>query len=59
MFCRHTTKEIDKQNADKVSMDFPLVFAYDSLHTIILFKKTCRTMKGCAKSFAMKCFVFL
>ena len=25
----------------------------------ILFKKVCRTMKGCAKSFAMKCFVFL
>ena len=25
----------------------------------ILFEKVCRTMKGCAKSFAMKCFVFL
>ena len=24
-----------------------------------LFKKVCRTMKGCAKNFAMKCFVFL
>ena len=24
-----------------------------------LFKKVCRTMKGCSKNFAMKCFVFL
>ena len=40
----------------KLKTQFPAnsfgLFAYFS-------KKVCRTMKGCAKSFAMKCFVFL